>query len=1077
MTIEKKIQMKNFRSLNLMFGWFSFLIASIVYLFTIEPTASLWDCGEYIATAFKLQVGHPPGAPLFLLLGRLATLFAGSDVTNAAKMVNAMSALASAFTIMFLYWTIVHLARKIISTDGFLNTGQRISVVSAGLVGAFAFMFSDTFWFSAGEGEVYATSSLFTAMVFWAILKWENVANEKHSDRWIILIAYLMGLSIGIHLLNLLAIPAIIFVYYFKKFEKIDLRGIVITTVVSFLILAVVMYGIILGVFQVSAKAELLFVNKLGLPYNSGFIFHMLLLIALLIWGIYLSQFKNDPVKTTIVGSLALILAGVPFMTSSVFFSLLLIGGLVWLIYYMALKNRVALNTIFLAITMILMGYSSTALVVIRSHAEPPINENDPSNVFSLLSYINREQYGDRPLAKGQYYNAPAEAVLDGKASYTPKDGKYVISKRKQIVVYDSRFITVFPRMWSNQKGHPEVYRQWAGNNGRKVTVGAGENARTLVIPTFAENLKFFFTYQVGFMYGRYFMWNFAGRQNDMQGEGGPLKGNWLSGIDFLDQMRLGPQKDLPDYLANNKGRNKYYMLPFILGMLGLLFQAQKNPKDFWVVSLLFIMTGLAIVVYLNQYPNQPRERDYAYVGSFYAFSIWIGLGLLTVVQGLKKFVPEKIGAPLTGLILLALVPGIMGMENWDDHDRSGRYTARDIAYNYLNSCEPNSIIVTNGDNDTFPLWYLQEVEGIRTDVRVVNTMLFNTEWYIDQMKKKAYDSDPLPLSMPREKYKDGTNAQVYILDRVKGPQDLKMVIDFVADENPATKLRVQNGEMIDYFPSRTLRLPFDSSKFTENTPIVLGNIEKPLSEIEINLKGNYLLKSQMMMLDLLATNNWERPVYFVAGGHDDALGLEPYFLQEGFANRIIPLRTESKRAFEYGRINTDVMYKNYMENFRWGRMNEPDVYLDYYTRRTISVIRMRSNFARLAITLVEEGKKDSAIAVVDRCFELLPQDRMRFDLYTTRLIEAYYKAGEIDKANVKVESFYAQLEKQLNYYFSLRPEIGRATDMERRMDLQSLQDLGLITSEFEQRELNVKLQQALDKYYQLFINSASPGQ
>ncbi|MEA1897110.1 MAG: DUF2723 domain-containing protein [Bacteroidota bacterium] len=1068
--------MKNFRSLNNMLGWLSFLIASIVYLSTIEPTASLWDCGEYIATAFKLQVGHPPGAPLFLLLGRVAALFAGSDLSNAAKMVNALSALASAFTIMFLYWTIAHLAKKMVSTDGSLNSGQAITVVSSGLIGAFAFMFSDTFWFSAGEGEVYATSSLFTAMVFWAILKWENVANEKHSDRWIILIAYLMGLSIGIHLLNLLAIPAIIFVYYFKKFDKIDLRGIAITTVISFVVLAVVMYGIILGVFQVSAKAELFFVNSLGLPYNSGFLFHMFLLIALLILGIYFSQVKNDPIKTTIVGSLALILAGVPFMTSSVFFSLILIGGLVWLVYYLAHNNIVALNTIFLAISMILIGYSSFTLIVIRSHAEPPINENDPSNVFSLLSYINREQYGDRPLAKGQHYNAPAEAVLEGKASYMPKDGKYVISKRKQEVVYDSRFVTVFPRMWSSQAGHEQVYKQWAGNSGRQVTIGSGENARSLKVPTFAENIRFFVTYQIGFMYGRYFMWNFAGRQNDIQGAGGPLKGNWLSGINFIDQMRLGPQKDLPDYLANNKGRNKYYMLPFILGMLGLLFQVQKNPKDFWVVFLLFILTGLAIVVYLNQYPNQPRERDYAYVGSFYAFAIWIGLGMVTVVEGLKKIIPEKFGAPLAGVVLLALVPGIMGMENWDDHDRSGRYTARDIAFNYLNSCEPNSIIVTNGDNDTFPLWYAQEVEGIRTDVRVVNTMLFNTEWYIDQMKKKAYDSEALPLSMQREKYLDGVNGQVYILERVKGPQDLKMVLDFVADENPNTKLRVQNGEMIDYFPSRTLRLPFDSSKFTENTPIVLGNVEKPLSEIEINLKGNYLLKSQMMMLDLLATNNWERPVYFVAGGHADALGLEPYFLQEGFANRIVPLRTDNERAFEYGRINTDAMYKNYMENFRWGRMNEPDVYLDYYTRRTISVIRMRSNFARLAVTLVEEGKKDSAIAVVDRCFELLPQDRMRFDLYTTRLIEAYYKAGEIEKANEKAESFYAQLEKQLNYYFSLRPEIGKATDLERRMDLQALQDLSMVTGEFKQMELNAMLQQALDKYYQLFISSTAPG-
>ncbi len=1054
-------------------GWFSFLVAAIVFLLTIEPTASLWDCGEYIATAFKLEVGHPPGAPLFLLLGRVATLFAGSDVSNAAKMINAFSALASALTIMFLYWTIVHLARKLVGASKNISLGQALSVVFAGLVGAFAYMFSDTFWFSAVEGEVYATSSLFTALVFWAILKWENVANEEGADKWIILIAYLMGLSIGIHLLNLLAIPAIIFVYYFKKYDTVDIKGIIITSVISFVILAIVMYGIILGVFQVSAQAELFFVNVLGMPYNFGFLLHLLLLIGLLIGGIYLTHWKDDPVITTIVGSLALILAGIPFMASSVFLGLIIAGGLVWLVYYLALRNRVMLNTIFLAVTMILIGYSSFSLIVIRSHADPPINENDPSNVFALLSYINREQYGDRPLLKGQYYNAPAESLVEGKPTYIPKDGKYVVSTRKQKVKYDSRFTTIFPRMYSNQPGHVNVYKRWAGNSGRQVTVGSGENARKEKIPTFGENIKFFFSYQVGFMYGRYFMWNFAGRQNDIQGDGGPLKGNWISGINFLDQKRLGPQKDLPDYLANNKGRNKYYLLPFILGLLGLLFHVQKTPKDFWVVFLLFILTGLAIVVYLNQYPNQPRERDYAYVGSFYAFAIWVGLGVVTIVEGLKKFIPEKIGAPMTGILLLIFVPGIMGMENWDDHDRSGRYTARDIAYNYLNSCDPNSIIITNGDNDTFPLWYAQEVEGIRTDMRVVNTMLFNTDWYIDQMKKRAYDSDPLPLTMPREKYLDGTNNQIYVLDRVKGPQDLKMVMDFVADDNPATQLRIQNGDMIDYFPAKTLRLPFDSARFNDNSSYLLEVDDKPLSEIEINLKGNYLLKSQMMILDLLANNKWERPVYFVAGGHEDALGMEHYFQQEGFANRLIPVKNENERPFEYGRINIDAMYDNYMNKFRWGRMNEDDVYLDYYTRRTISVIRMRSNFARLAVALAEEGRKDSAIAVVDRCFELLPQRNMRFDLYTTRLIEAYYMAGDFEKANEKVESFYAQLEKQLSYYFSLRPELGAGTDMERRMDLQALQDLNISTRTYGQTELNIKIQKALDKYYQLFISSS----
>lgn len=1071
----KTHKVKNFRTLNLAAGWFVFLVASIVYLLTIEPTASLWDCGEYIATAFKLEVGHPPGAPLFLLLGRVASLFAGGDVSNAAKMVNAMSGLASAFTIMLLYWTIVHFAKKMVSRDGELDFGQRMTVVFSGLIGAFAFMFSDTFWFSAVEGEVYATSSLFTALVFWAILKWENIAHEKGADRWIILITYLMGLSIGVHLLNLLAIPAIVFVYYFKKYDHIDLKGIITATAVSFVVLAAVMYGIILGVFEVSARSEYFFVNVLGMPYQTGLIVHLLVLVGLLIGGIYLTQWKDNPVRTTIVGSLALLLSGLPFMSSSVFLGLVISALVIWLVYYLAHKNRRALNSILLGVMMILIGYSTFSIIVIRAYADTPINENDPSNVYALLSYINREQYGDRPLFKGQYYSAPVSAIDEGKPTYIQKDGKYVISTRKQVVKYDERFQTVFPRMYSGQAAHVNVYKQWAGDSGRLVTVGSGENSKQVRIPTFGENLKFFFNYQVGFMYGRYFMWNFAGKQNDMQADGGPLKGNWLSGIKFLDERRVGPQDNLPDYLANNKARNKYYMLPFILGLLGLVYQVQKNTKDSWIVFLLFLLTGLAIVIYLNQYPNQPRERDYAYAGSFYAFAIWIGLGMLALVDSLRKYVPEKLSAPLIGILLLALVPGIMGMENWDDHDRSGRYTARDIALNYLNSCEPNSVIITNGDNDTFPLWYAQEVEGVRTDIRVVNTMLFNTDWYIDQMKKQAYESAPLPLSIPRDKYLDGTNNQIYVMDRVNGEvQDLKTVMDFVADENPATQLRMQNGDMIDYIPAKNIKLDFERTAQGENAASMFGNELEPLPSIDIKIKGNTLLKSQMMILDMLANNRWERPVYFVAGGHEDALGLEPYFQQEGFANRLVPVKTKNDRPYEFGRINTDKMYDNYMNKFSWGRMNEDDVYLDYYTRRTISVIRMRTNFARLAEALVEEGKKDSAIAIVDRCFELLPNHKMAYDMYTTRLIDAYYAAGATEKANEKAEEFYEQLSRQLDYYFSLRPSLSAGADMEKRMDLQALQDISRASGENGQMELNAKYQEALDRYYQMFISSAT---
>ncbi len=1063
--------MKNFKFWNLLFGWLSFLVAAIVYLSTIEPTASLWDCGEYIATAFKLQVGHPPGAPLFQMIARVFTLFAGNDVTQVAKMVNAFSALASAFTIMFLFWTITHLGRKLIVKKESYTSGQIIAVVAAGLVGAFAYMFSDSFWFSAVEGEVYATSSLFTALVFWAILKWENVANEKGSDKWIILIAYLMGLSIVVHLLNLLAIPAIVFVYYFKKYDTINTKGLIMAGLISVTLIGVVMYGIILGLFKVSAQMELLFVNTLGMGYNTGFIFHLVLLTAALFGAIYYSQYKKEIIITTVLSSLALVLSGAPFMSDSAILGIIFIGAIVLLMYYLAQKDRVILNTLLVSVTMIMLGYSSISLDVIRSKANPPIDENSPDNVFALLSYINREQYGDRPLVKGQYYNAPLLENNEGKAYYIPKDGRYVVSKRKIESVYDERFVTFFPRMWSPQEDHKGVYQAWGRVRGRPVTVGSGEERKTLRVPTFGENLRFFFSYQVGYMYGRYFLWNFAGRQNDIQGSGGPLKGNWLSGIKFWDEKRLGPEKDMPDYLKNNWGRNKYYMLPFLLGLIGLWFQLKKNPRDFSVVALLFILTGLAIVVYLNQYPNQPRERDYAYAGSFYAFAIWIGLGVLALIELLKRIMPEKYGAILAGVLSLVLVPGIMGMENWDDHDRSGRYTARDIAFNYLNSCEPNSILATNGDNDTFPLWYAQEVEGIRTDVRVVNMMLFNTDWYIDQMQRKAYDSKGLPLSMPREKYVDGTNNMIYVIDKFKEPQDIKLVMDFVRDDNPRTQVQVQRGDYIDYIPTTKIKLKFDTTIFQEMTPINFKPTEQPVSYVDINLSGRFIMKSQLMMLDLFAQNNWERPVYYVAGGHEDALGLEPYFQQEGFAHRIVPIKTVSNSQYlDYGRMNTETMYRNYMEDFKWGRMNEPDVYLDYYTRRTLSVIRVRNNFARLAIELAEQGKKDSAIAVLDRCLYLLPQEKMRHDIYSGRLLEGYYKAGDFEKANQLFEEIFGQVDKELNYYYSFSLALGQAISLEKRISLQLLSILATLTETYKQDELNARASGAFEMYYGQFM-------
>nr|MDA3779596.1 DUF2723 domain-containing protein [Bacteroidales bacterium] len=760
--------MNKYKSYNKVFGWLAFFIAAIVYTLTLEPTASLWDCGEFIATAFRLEVGHPPGAPLFMILARFFTIFSVPE--NAAKMVNFLSALASAFTIMFLFWTITHFAKKIIiKDDNNYSINNIIAILGSGFVGAMAYTFSDTFWFSAVEAEVYATSSLFTAVVFWAILKWENEAGKKYSNRWIVLIAYLVGLSIGVHLLNLLAIPAIVFVYYFKKY-KVSKKGIFNALVISVVILASIMYIIIPGVIKVASWFELLFVNGFGLPYNSGVIFYAIFLIAIIVVSLR----------------------------------------------YTIKHNKVILNTLVLGITVILIGYSSFSMVVIRSLADPPMDQSNPDNVFSLLSYINREQYGDRPLFYGQSYNAPVSSRKQGKAVYKKQDGKYKIVANKTKIKYDSRFTSFFPRMYSSDKKHIKDYKSWVDIKGKTISV-YGNNRKTekRVVPSLANNIAFFVKYQVGYMYLRYFMWNFAGRQNDIQGHGGILKGNWISGIPFVDNARLGSQENLPEHMKNNKARNIYYFLPLLLGLAGLLLQYRKNKKDFVVVMMLFILTGLAIVVYLNQYPHQPRERDYAFAGSFYSFAIWIGLGVLALFELFKKKLPGKSSSITAVIISLLAVPTIMACENWDDHDRSDLYATRDFGYNYLNTCKKDAIIFTNGDNDTFPLWYAQEVEGIRTDVRVVNLSYLRADWYIDQMARKAYESDALPFSLHKYQYQEGSRDIIPIINRINKPLDIKKVMEFVRNDNVKTKIQspFERGKKINYIPTKKIKIPIARNK------------------------------------------------------------------------------------------------------------------------------------------------------------------------------------------------------------------------------------------------------------------------
>jgi tetratricopeptide (TPR) repeat protein len=1027
--------MKKYNLINRVTGWIVFFIAAVVYLMTIEPTASFWDCGEFITTSYKLEVGHPPGAPIFMIVGRFFTIFSSPE--NAAMMMNAMSALASAFTIMFLFWTITHLAKKLINNGNEISTSDMISIITAGIIGSLAYTFSDTFWFSATEAEVYAFSSMLTAIVFWAILKWENIADNPYANRWLIFIAYIIGLSIGVHLLNLLAIPAIVFVYYYKKYKP-DRKGFIGALAVSVIILAIIMWGIIPGTVTLASWFDLLFVNSFGLPFDFGVLFYIAVLIGAIIYGIH----------------------------------------------YTMKKQLVFWNTVIVSVTAILIGYSSFALILIRSEAKPPMDQNSPNNAFALLSYLNREQYGQRPLFYGQYYNSPldpAERYSEGKPIYTRIDDKYVITDYKPDPNYDKRFKTLFPRMWSNMDPvHAQDYQQWGKITGTRIRHrNESGNTETIVKPTFVENMRFFFRYQVGHMYFRYFMWNFAGRQNDIQGHGSILNGNWLSGIKFLDEWRLGDQDHLPGRFANNEGRNTYYMLPLLLGLLGIFFQYNKGPegkRGSWVVFLLFFMTGLAIVIYLNQYPHQPRERDYAYAGSFYAFSIWIGLGMLAIIDALKKYMNQNLATIGSGLIVLVLVPGIMAFENWDDHDRSGRYTARDLGANYLKTCQPGGIIFTNGDNDTFPLWYCQEVEGIRSDVRVCNLSYLQTDWYIDQMRRKAYDSEPVPFSMAPEKYIQGNRDVVYLMDSPRITRNsigLKEAVEFIANDNPATKL--QQADNAAYLPKKLLSWKINRNSVIRNKVVAPEDYNKILDTVTIDLSNkNYLPKDEMMILDLLATNNWERPIYWaVTVGRNKYMNLQDYFQVEGFGYRLVPLKGDSDpNRLIYGTVSSDLMYDNLMNKFKYGNMNDPDVYIDENNRRMMTNIR--NSFSRLATELINEGKKDSAITAIDRCFELVPNYKVQYEYFALELADNYYAAGATDKGKQLIEEAIAVFSDELDYFLSLDPEFirGQVVNEEIQRNLFYLQRMERTARAYNDPELAQKLAETmklhLEKYNSL---------
>ena len=1063
--------MKQYKTVNNLVGWITFLIAATVYCMTIEPTASFWDCPEFITTAYKLEVGHPPGAPFFMLTANLFTQFV-SDPALVAKMVNYMSALMSGACILFLFWSITHLVRKLVITDETnITRGQLITVMGSGLVGALAYTFSDTFWFSAVEGEVYAYSSMFTAIVFWLILKWEDVADQPHSDRWIILIAYLTGLSIGVHLLNLLCLPAIVLVYYYKKVPGANAKGSLLALAGSMILVAAVLYGIVPGVVKVGGWFELLFVNSLGMPFNTGVIVYVALLAAAIIWGIYESYNEKSRTRMNLSFLLTIAMLGIPFYghgASAVIIGILVLGVLAAYLFASKLNEKIrmsarTMNTALLCTMMIMVGYSSYALIVIRSVANTPMDQNSPEDIFTLGEYLGREQYGTRPLFYGPAYSS--KVALDVEDGYcVPRqkstDTKYVRKEKTSPdekdsyvelpgrVEYEYAQNMLFPRMYSS--AHTAYYKSWQDITGYDVPYDQCGEMLMVNMPTQWDNIKFFFSYQPNFMYWRYFMWNFAGRQNDIQSSGEIEHGNWITGIPFIDNLLYGDQNMLPQELKDNKGHNVFYCLPLILGIIGLFWQAwrgQKGIQQFWVVFFLFFMTGIAIVLYLNQTPGQPRERDYAYAGSFYAFAIWIGMGVAGIVHLLRNYMKEVPAAALTSAVCL-LVPIQMASQTWDDHDRSGRYVARDFGQNYLMSLQEsgNPIIYTNGDNDTFPLWYNQETEGFRTDARTCNLSYLQTDWYIDQMKRPAYDSPALPITWDRTEYMEGQNEYVPIrpdfkkqIDKAykaaeeevlngKNPEALNNIRAQFGDNPYELKnilkywVRTKDGQAV--IPTDSIVVKIDKEAVRRSgmmIPEALGDSIPDYMHISLkDEKGNpkrALYKSELMMLEMLANANWERPIYMaITVGTDNQLNMREHFIQEGLTYRFTPFDTEALGAT----IDSEKMYDNLMNKFKFGGIDKPGIYIDENTMRMCYT--HRRIFAQLITQLMKEGKKDKALAALEYAEKMIPAFNVPYDVQNGALemAEAYYQLGNNTKADQIIDELANKSVEYLTWYLSL---------------------------------------------------------
>ncbi len=987
--------MKSFNQLKNLTGWLVFAIATVVYGLTAESTGSLWDCGEFIAGAYKLQVVHPPGAPLFLLIGRMFTFVAETLFPNNPSMiayaVNLMSGVCTAFAAAFCAWSTIILAKLTLvgRNSNKLETGQTIAILGAGLVAGLGTTFTSSIWFSAVEGEVYAMSFFFTTLVFWAMVKWYELPDTKNADRWIIFAAYMAGLSIGVHLLSLLTFPAIALLYYFKKYDNPTLKGGIISILIGAAVLVLIQGIMILNLPKFGAGFDLFFVNSLGLPFGSGLLF----------------------------------------------FILLLVGGLVGGLYYTHKKINPNLQKAVVAFSMVLIGFSTYGTILIRANANTPINMNNPSDVFSLVSYLNREQYGDRPLVRGPHYAAGRPIKYDTEDRYGPVGDRYEVVDQKITPRYNPADMMFLPR-----RGHIEkkqLHETW------QEALRGSKDAK----PSQADNMAYLFRYQIGWMYWRYFMWNFVGRQNGEQGfyPWNVKSGQWLSGVKAIDSARLYNQSQMPETMKKHQARNKYYFLPFMLGLLGIFFFARRNRNDFLATLMLFLMTGLAIIAYSNQPPNEPRERDYVLVGSFMVYCMWMGFGVLALWQLFVKQLKLNSSAAAVAALALALTaPLVMGFQNWDDHDRGDHTASRDYAVNFLESCEKNAIIFTHGDNDTYPLWYAQEVENIRTDVRVVNLSLLAVDWYIDQLRRKVNESPAIKMTIPKSGYRGNKRNQILYSNRDALPagSSIQDVVKFIGEKHP---LPLQNGSQTEsYLPTKSIRIPVDKAKVLANGTVNPSDSARVVSNINFTINKSSLIKDETAILDIIASNNWDRPIYFaVTSRPEKLLGMTDYMQLEGMALRLVPVKTTSDRSLGFigsGKIDVDKTYNNIMTKFRWGNFDKKRLFVD--RSYAPSVMSMRLIFTRLARTLIQQGQTEKAGEVLDKYFEAFPHMNFPYDYNVMLVVAEYYRGNLSEQAKPTVKKIAEEMVEYMNFYNSISSSDQQSFGFDIQQTQQALQRL-----------------------------------